>query len=123
MHSLETLLRLNNRVDRGGIRLTFLTLAILWDTLSARYPGGLRGFFADNPHARVDGALVTVSAMSGGEIDEVLCELAAAGIDTDNEVAIGDQYGGPFQSCDGIEFYRSRPDRPHAPRWVVVASA
>lgn len=121
MHSLETLIRLNHQIDHGGIRLTFITVAVLRQTLEHAYPGGVRGFLAVNPHARTEGALVTVSAMSGGEIDEVLRELAAVGIDPDTEVAIGDQFGGPFQTCDGIEFYASRPDRPYSPRWVVTA--
>lgn len=122
MHSLDTLIRLNNQIDRGGIRLTFITIAVLRRTLDLAYPGGVRGFLAVNPHARQEGGLVTVSAMSGTDIDEVLRDLAGAGIDPDSEVAIGDQFGGPFQTCPGIEFYASRPDRPHAQRWVVATT-
>lgn len=122
MWSLETIIKLNNQVDRGGIRLTFTTLVMKKRSLADTYPGGLRGFLAQFPHAQQDDRLVTVSAMSTGEIGELYQHLEQAGFDVENECAIGDQFAGPFKDCPGIEFYRSRPDRPMAPRWVAVAA-
>jgi hypothetical protein len=120
MWSLETLIKLNNQVDRGGIRLTFTTLVVKKRSLDDTYPAGLRGFLAQFPHARQDDRLVTVSAMSTGEIGEIYQHLEQVGFDVENECAIGDQFAGPFKECQGIEFYRSRPDRPFSPRWVAV---
>jgi hypothetical protein len=120
MYSLETIIKLNNQVNRGGIRLTFITLVLKKAILEATYPGGVRGFLTRYPYAHQDDQLVAVSAMSGGDIGETCEELVQAGFDLENGSAIGDQFAGPFKECPGIEFYRSRPDRPFSPRWVAV---
>jgi hypothetical protein len=122
MWALEIIIRMNQQVDRGGIRLTFITLVMKKQSLNDTYPGGVRGFLDKFPYAQQDDRLVAVSAMSGGEIDEVLEHLEEVGFDVENGCAIGDQFGGPFKECPGIEFYRSRPDRPMAPRWMAVAA-
>jgi hypothetical protein len=121
MWGLETIIRLNNRVERGGIRLVFMTLVLKRRALDTRYPGGLRAFQRRFPSVRIEGSLVAVHAMSGGELREAEDHLAEVGYDLANDSAVGDAFAGPFEVCPGIEFYQAQPDREFAPGWTAVA--
>ncbi len=114
MWGLETIISLNNRVDRGGMRLVFMTLALKRRALEAQYPGGLRAFLQRFPHARASGGLVAVSAMSGGGIGEYREHLAEVGYDLINDSAVGDAIAGPLEECPDIGFYQARPGRWYA---------
>lgn len=118
MWGLETIIRMNSRVNRGGIRLVCMTLVLKRPALEARYPGGLSGFMMRFPRAKTDGPLVAVHAMSTGEIGEVMEHLAGVGYDLAHDSAVGDVFAGPLEECPGIAFYQARPGQ-----WYAVAQS
>lgn len=120
MYGLETLIKLNNQVERGGLCVVFVTVLLPRAALRTVYPGGVQAFLARYPNAREDGGLVAVSAMSGGEIGEIVDELGAAGLEPGRDLAVCDQFAGPMLACPHVDCYVSRPDRPFAQRWKAV---
>ncbi len=90
-----------------SVELHFMTIVIRKDALAQHYPGGLPAFKHAFPSRREDDDLVGMCAMSGGEIGEMIEQLAAAGFDTDRHVAVGDMWAGPFQEVSGIVFAKA----------------
>ena len=103
-----------------AIRLTFLTAVMRQDALEQHYPGGLAAFEARYAPSQRDTRLLALSAMSGAELQEILDDLAQQDVDVARFVAIGDLWGGPFQTVDGIAFANDASDDA-LPCWVAYA--
>jgi hypothetical protein len=107
MYDLETLKYLNLRAS-GAVRIVFMTAVFVRASIQTGYPGGLPAFMKDYPYARVDRDLVTLSSMSGGELQKMLDTIAAKGLDISTCCAVADAFGGPIVMCDGIEIFSTR---------------
>lgn len=109
MYDLETLKYINLRAS-GAVRIVFLTAVFTRTGVQAGYPGGVPGFRKDYPYARLDRDLLTLSSISSGELGEMLDAIAAKGLDLASCCAVADMFGGPFEQCEGIEFFSTRED-------------
>lgn len=105
-----------------AIELRFLTALIRKDAVAASFPGGLAGFRRTHPEALEDESLFAIRSLSGGELNEALDDIAAAGLDLGACCAVGDMWGGPFTPCDGIAFERIESESG-LPRWLARLGA
>lgn len=99
-----------------AIPVAILTAVIKKSEIEASYPGGLHQFLRDQPDASEDEHLFGVSFMSGGDLQEFIDSLGAKGVDVRVGLAIGEQFRGEWQSCEGIEFVAMQPGKPFS-RW------
>lgn len=120
MWDLDTIRKLHNQVERGGMPLAFTTLVIPRYKVASGYPGGLIAFKDRFPHACEAWGLVAVSAMSTGEIQELIDHVRQNGLVPKHDLGVCDQFAGPLVTCPQIEFYATRPDRPLALAWKAV---
>lgn len=98
-----------------SVRITFLSAIIKKSAVKKRYEGGEEQFRADFPYAAEDRHLFLVASMSGGEFDEILERLVAAGLDPENSFALGEIHQGEIQSCPDIVF--EKVSGGTFPRW------
>lgn len=119
MYDLETLKYMNLRAS-GAVRIVFMTAVFVRASIQTGYPGGLPAFTKDFPYARVDRDLVTLSSMSGGELQEMLDAIASKGLDITTCCAVADAFRGPIELCDGIEIFSTR-DNFRDQGWMACA--
>jgi len=99
-----------------------MSLFVLKNDIEAQYPGGLEGFRNRYPFRAEDDYLVSLGSMSGGEMQEFIDELCAAGLHPDRQVAIAEAFGGPSEICPGIVFEDLSPDNPFG-GWIARAAS
>jgi hypothetical protein len=98
-----------------SVRVTFLSAIIKKSAVRKLYRGGEERFRADFPYAAEDRHLFLVASMSGGEFDEILETLNAAGLDPETSYALGELHQGQIQSCPDILF--EKVSEGMFPRW------
>lgn len=98
-----------------SVRVTFLSAIIKKSAIRKLYSGGEERFRADFPYAAEDRHLFLVASMSGGEFDEILESLNAAGLDPESSYALGEIHSGEIQPCPDIIF--EKVSGGMFPRW------
>lgn len=99
-----------------GIPISFTTAVVKKSAVRKHYPNGIEGFRRDHPGAREDAYLFGLASMSGGDLQETLDSLSAAGLDLTACCAIGEMFSGESEACPGIEFCQLEQ---WPPRWEV----
>lgn len=89
-----------------SIRIAFQMVVIKKSAVRKHYPGGEAGFRNAYPFAAEDRYLFGLGSMSGGELDEILQELTAAGLDLPGCAAIADCHQGAIEGHPDIGFER-----------------
>lgn len=89
-----------------SIRIAFQMVVIKKSAVRKHYPGGEAGFRNAYPFAAEDRYLFGLGSMSGGELDEILQELTAAGLDLPGCAAIADCHQGAIEGHPDIRFER-----------------
>lgn len=98
-----------------SIRIVFQMVVIRKSAVRKLYPDGEAGFRSAYPFAAEDRYLFGLGSMSGGELDEILQELTAAGLDLPGCAAIADCHQGPIKAHSSILFKQFSDG--FAPRW------
>jgi hypothetical protein len=101
-----------------AITLTFLCAVMTKRSIAFNYPDGMPGFRRRYRQLREDQWLVALCAMSGGDLDFILDELAKNGLHVGRHVAVGDMWGGPFDEAPGINFVAKHP-RDGLAQWTA----
>lgn len=89
-----------------SVRVTFLSAIIKKSAVRRLYNGGEEQFRADFPYAAEDRHLFLVGSMSGGEFDEIVDGLTAAGLNSETSFALGEINNGEIKPCPNILFER-----------------
>jgi hypothetical protein len=110
----------NRRVEKGGIRIIFITLVIPRFKLTTAYPGGLGAFMAQYPNAYEKCGMVAISLMATVYIQDVIEHLQQFDLIPERDFGVCDEFDGPLITCQHIEFYASRPDRAVDQGWKAV---
>lgn len=102
-----------------AIPLRFMCAVITKKAIAFHYPGGMPAFrarYCPVPHE--DQWLIAFCAMSGGDLQLILDELAQNGLHVGRQVAVADMWAGPFEHARGIKF-EAKTDRDGKVRWVA----
>ncbi|GEC96891.1 hypothetical protein ZRA01_29640 [Zoogloea ramigera] len=89
-----------------SIRIVFQMVVIKKSAVRKHYPDGEAGFRTAYPFAAEDRYLFGLGSMSGGELEEILQELTAAGLDLPECAAIADCHQGAIEEHPDIRFER-----------------
>ena len=89
-----------------SIRIVFQMVVIKKSAVRKHYPDGEAGFRNAYPFAAEDRYLFGIGSMSGGELEEILQELTAAGLDLPQCAAIADCHQGAIEKHPDIRFER-----------------
>lgn len=92
-----------------SLPVTFLMIVLKKSAVHREFPCGEAGFRDRYPHAVEDRYLFGLGSMSGQELDEVLAELRAAGVDTSRSGAVADWQLGVISPHPDILFERCGP--------------
>lgn len=87
-----------------AIPLAFMCAVMTKRSIALNYPDGMPGFRRRYGQLREDQWLVALCAMSGGDLQFIVDELAKNGLHVGRHVAVGDMWGGPFETAPGINF-------------------
>jgi hypothetical protein len=101
-----------------AITLAFLCAWMTKRSIALNYPDGMQGFRRRYGRLREDQWLVALCAMSGGDLEFIVDELAKNDLHVGQHVAVGDRWGGPFEAAPGINFV-ARHARDGRPQWTA----
>lgn len=101
-----------------AISLTFLCAVMTKRSIALNYPDGMPGFRRRYGQLREDQWLVALCAMSGGDLQFIVDELATNGLHVGRHVAVGDMWGGPFDEAPGINFVAPQPGK-FSTQWMA----
>lgn len=98
-----------------SIRIVFQMVVIKKSAVRKHYPDGEAGFRSTYPFAAEDRYLFGLGSMSGGELDEILQELTAAGLDLPGCAAVANCHQGAIEEHPDIRF--ERVSNEHFSQW------
>jgi len=98
-----------------------MNIFVLKDRVRENFADGLDGFRKTFPYCGDDDYLFKLGAMSGGDLQELVDDLARAGLDPEKDLAIAEGMHGPWQHSEGIAFRaEGDPDAYFRP-WFAYA--